>query len=143
VSLRLETASGLPPVYGDRIQVQQVIINLLINGIQAMTSVTDRRRVLVVRTQQYEADMILVAVQDFGVGVDAQNLEELFSPFYTTKPDGMGMGLSISRSIIEAHGGRIWATPNGGPGMTFQFTISATPTQRSGPNSVIATTTQQ
>jgi signal transduction histidine kinase len=120
-----------------------VIINLLINGIQSMASVTDRARVLVVRTQQYEADTILVAVQDFGVGVDAENLDQLFSPFYTTKSDGMGMGLSISRSIIEAHGGRIWATPNSGPGMTFQFTISGTPTQKLGPSSVIATATQQ
>src|SRR5262245_13436069 len=143
VSLRLETAPGLPPVYGDRIQLQQVIINLLINGIQAMASVTDRMRVLVVRTQQYEANTILVAVQDFGVGVDAENLNQLFSPFYTTKSDGMGMGLSISRSIIEAHGGRIWATPNDGPGMTFQFTISGKSTQRLGPNSVVATATQQ
>jgi PAS domain S-box-containing protein len=127
VSLRLDRVFGLPPVYGDRIQLQQVIINLVINGIQAMATLADRPRALVIRTQQHDADMVSVAVRDAGIGVACENLDRLFGAFYTTKSDGMGMGLSISRSIIEAHGGRIWATHNDGPGMTFQFTVTTRP----------------
>jgi signal transduction histidine kinase len=112
-------------VRGDRIQLQQVIINLVINGVQAMAMVTDRARALVIRTQRHEAGQVLVAVQDVGIGIEPENLDRLFSAFYTTKPDGMGMGLSICRSIIEAHGGRVWASRNTGPGVTFQFTIAA------------------
>jgi PAS domain S-box-containing protein len=123
VTMQLERAGGLPPAHGDRVQIQQVIINLVVNGIQAMASVVDRPRVLVIRTQQYDADKVLVAVQDMGVGTTSEEMDLLFSAFYTTKPEGMGMGLSISRSIIEAHHGRIWATRNSGPGMTFQFTV--------------------
>ena len=123
VAVRMELASELPPVRGDRIQLQQVLINLVINGIQAMASVTDRPRLLVIRTQRRGDDELLVAVEDAGVGIAPENLARLFSAFYTTKPDGMGMGLSISRSIVEAHGGEVWATPNSGPGMTFQFTL--------------------
>jgi C4-dicarboxylate-specific signal transduction histidine kinase len=125
VSLRLDRACGLPLVHGDRVQLQQVIINLVINGIQAMATVADRARTLVIRTQQHDAGAVRVAVRDAGVGVACEDLDRLFGAFYTTKPDGMGMGLSISRSIIEAHGGRIWATRNDGPGMTFQFTVTA------------------
>jgi PAS domain S-box-containing protein len=127
VTLRLECASGLPAVYGDRIQLQQVIINLVINGIQAMATVADRARTLLIRTHRYDANEILVAVQDAGIGVGSEDLDQLFNAFYTTKPDGMGMGLSISRSIIEAHGGRIWAIRDNGPGMIFQFTVSTNP----------------
>jgi PAS domain S-box-containing protein len=127
VTLRLECASGLPAVYGDRIQLQQVIINLVVNGIQAMATVTDRARTLLIRTHRYDADEVLVAVQDVGIGVGPEDFDRLFNAFYTTKPDGMGMGLSISRSIIEAHGGRIWAIRDDGPGMTFQFTVSTHP----------------
>jgi PAS domain S-box-containing protein len=123
-AVRTQPASELPPVRGDRIQLQQVLINLAINGIQAMASVTDRARVLVIRTQRYGDDELLVAVEDAGVGIAPENLPRLFSAFYTTKPDGMGMGLSISRSIVEAHGGRLSATCNSGAGMTFQFTLS-------------------
>jgi C4-dicarboxylate-specific signal transduction histidine kinase len=123
VTMQLELAPELPPLRGDRIQLQQVIINLVINGFQAMSMVTDRRRLLFVRTQQHGSDHVLVAVQDAGVGIEPENLGRLFSAFYTTKPDGMGMGLSICRSIVEAHGGSVWATPNAGAGMTFQFTI--------------------
>jgi C4-dicarboxylate-specific signal transduction histidine kinase len=123
VTLRLDREFGLPSAYGDRIQLQQVVINLVINGIQAMATVTDRPRVLVIRTQQDAADTVRVAVRDAGVGIVSEDQDQLFSAFYTTKPDGMGMGLSISRSIVEAHGGRIWATRNDGPGMTFQFTL--------------------
>jgi signal transduction histidine kinase len=124
VALRLELASGLPTVRGDRIQLQQVIINLIINGLQAMAMVTDRARVLTIRTQPYESDQVLVAVEDVGVGIEPESLARLFNAFYTTKPNGMGMGLSICRSIVEAHWGRAWASRNIGPGMTFQFTIS-------------------
>jgi PAS domain S-box-containing protein len=125
VAVRTQLASELPPVRGDRIQLQQVLINLAINGIQAMASATDRARVLVIRTQRHGDDELLVAVEDAGVGIAPENLARLFSAFYTTKPDGMGMGLSISRSIVEEHGGRVWATRNSGPGMTFQFAVSA------------------
>jgi C4-dicarboxylate-specific signal transduction histidine kinase len=124
VELRSQLAPELPPALGDRVQLQQVLINLVINGIQAMAAVTDRARVLVVRTQRHDANQILVAVEDTGIGIDNENLDRLFGAFYTTKPDGMGMGLSISRSIVETHGGSIQATRNSGPGMTFQFTLS-------------------
>ena len=125
VAIRLELASGLLPVRGDRIQLQQVIVNLLVNGMEAMATVRDRERVLIVRTQRHQADGVLVAIEDAGVGIKPENADRLFSAFYTTKPDGLGMGLSIVRSIIEAHGGRVWASPNAGPGMTFQFALSA------------------
>jgi signal transduction histidine kinase len=122
--VRTQLASELPPVLGDRVQLQQVLINLVMNGIQAMVPVTDRARVLVIRTQRHDANQILVAVVDAGIGIESENLDRLFGAFYTTKPDGMGMGLSISRSIVETHGGSIRATRNRGPGMTFQFTLS-------------------
>jgi C4-dicarboxylate-specific signal transduction histidine kinase len=124
VRLELQLAPGLPTVRGDRIQLQQVIINLVINAVQAMATVTDRARVVVIRTQAHESDQVLVAVEDVGIGVAPESLDRLFSAFYTTKPDGLGIGLSICRSIIQAHGGRVWASRNIGPGMTFQFTIS-------------------
>jgi signal transduction histidine kinase len=92
---------------------------------EAMAGVRERERVLVVRTQRHQADGVLVAIEDTGVGIKPENADRLFSAFYTTKPDGLGMGLSIVRSIIEAHGGRVWASPNAGPGMTFQFALSA------------------
>jgi PAS domain S-box-containing protein len=123
VAVRTELAAGLPPVWGDRVQVQQVLLNLVMNGIEAMKAVTDRPRVLRIQAQPHEAGHMLVAVQDTGIGLDPQSLARLFEPFYTTKPAGMGMGLSISRSIVEAHGGRLWATPNVGPGVTMQFTL--------------------
>jgi PAS domain S-box-containing protein len=124
VAIRLELASGLPPIHGDRIQIQQVIINLVVNGLEAMAAVTSRERILIVRTQRSQSDHVLVAVEDVGVGIEPENANQLFSAFYTTKPDGLGMGLSICRSIIEAHGGQVWASANAGPGMTFQFTLS-------------------
>jgi PAS domain S-box-containing protein len=125
VTLRVELAANLPPVCGDRIQLQQVIFNLAINGFQALSTVTDRPRVLSIRTQKHDDDQVLVAVEDVGVGIEPEDSQQLFSPFYTTKPDGMGMGLSICRAIVEAHGGRLWAQRNDGPGMTFQFTLCA------------------
>ena len=123
VALRTELAGELPPVLGDRVQLQQVILNLVMNGVEAMSSVADRPRELLVRSRQHESAQVLVAVQDSGVGIDRKNLEKIFDPFYTTKSQGMGMGLAISRSIVENHGGRLWAAPNDGPGATFQFTL--------------------
>jgi len=122
-SLRLELAPALPPVLGDRVQLQQVIINLVINGIQAMETVAGRSRDLCIRSRPYETDRVLVAVEDCGAGIDPEHADRLFNAFFTTKPDGMGMGLSICRSIIEAHGGRVWASGHAGPGATFQFTL--------------------
>ena len=123
VSLRTELAAGLPPVLGDRIQLQQVILNLVMNGMEALSSVADRSRELLIRSGTHEPQSIFVAVRDAGIGLDSQTLDRIFDAFFTTKPEGMGMGLSISRTIIEAHGGRLWATPHDGPGATFQFTL--------------------
>jgi C4-dicarboxylate-specific signal transduction histidine kinase len=126
-SLRLELAPALPVVPGDRVQLQQVLINLVINAIQAMASVADRPRDLRIRSQQGDDGHVLVAVTDSGSGIEADNMNELFKAFFTTKPSGMGMGLSICRSIIEAHGGRVSAANNAGPGATFQFTLPTNP----------------
>jgi PAS domain S-box-containing protein len=123
VALRMELAADVPPVLGDRVQLQQVILNLVMNGVEAMASVADRPRELLIYSHQHESDKVLVAVQDSGIGIDSQNLEKIFDTFYTTKSQGMGMGLAISRSIVENHGGRLWAAPNDGPGATFQFTL--------------------
>jgi len=121
-SLRTELASALPPVLGDRVQLQQVVINLLINGVEAMAPIMDRPRELLIRSQ-HDAGQVHVAVRDSGIGIDSKTAEQLFSAFFTTKPSGMGMGLSISRSIIRAHGGRLWASPNPDHGAAFQFTV--------------------
>jgi len=123
VSVRTEFASALPDILGDRVQLQQVIINLVVNGIEAMQSVTDRQRELVIRSGQDEASQVFVSVTDCGVGISAENADRLFNPFFTTKPGGMGMGLSICRSIIDAHGGRLWATANVSRGATVQFVL--------------------
>jgi len=122
VSLRTDLASALPAVLGDRVQLQQVLINLVMNGMEAMELVMDRPRELLIRSQ-HEAERVLVAVQDSGTGIKADNIDQMFDAFFTTKPRGMGMGLSISRSIIEAHSGRLWACANAGPGVTFQFSL--------------------
>jgi PAS domain S-box-containing protein len=123
VSLRTELTSPLPMVLGDRVQLQQVIINLVINAIQAMQSVTNRSRELVIRSGQDETSQVIVSVTDCGVGISAENADRLFNPFFTTKSSGMGMGLSICRSIMEAHGGRLWASANLPHGATFQFSL--------------------
>jgi PAS domain S-box len=123
VSLRTELAPTLPMILGDRVQLQQVIINLAMNGMEAMQSVTDRPRELVIRSRQDEADQVLVSVTDCGVGIPAENADRLFNAFFTTKSSGMGMGLSVCRSIMEAHGGRLWATANVPHGATLQFTL--------------------
>ncbi len=123
VALRTEFADDLPPVTGDRVQLQQVILNLLLNAADAMNGVDDRPRQLVIRTKCDEANHVCLSVQDVGIGVDPQRADKLFEPFYTTKSGGMGIGLSVSRSIIESHHGRLWAAPNDGPGATFSFSI--------------------
>jgi len=123
VLLRMELAPALPMILGDRVQLQQVIINLVMNGIEAMQSVADRPRQLVIRSRQDEPQQVLASVTDCGVGISAENAERLFNAFFTTKSGGMGMGLSICRSIIETHGGRLWATTNLPHGATFQFTL--------------------
>ncbi len=122
VSLRMELASFLPMVLGDRVQLQQVFINLVMNGIEAMQSVTDRSRELVIRSG-HETGQVIVSVTDCGVGISAENADRLFTAFFTTKSSGMGMGLSICRSIMDAHGGRLLATANPPHGATFQFSL--------------------
>ena len=123
VMLRPELADDLPLVTGDRVQLQQVILNLLRNGSDAMSTVEDRPRQLVIRTERDDGDRVRLTVQDAGVGFDPQAADRLFDAFYTTKGDGMGIGLSVSRSIIERHHGRLWAALNDGPGATFSFSI--------------------
>jgi predicted ATPase/signal transduction histidine kinase len=124
VVLRMELAADLPPITGDRVQLQQVVLNLILNGIEAMSTVQDHPRELVIRTQRGEDDdEVCVAVQDSGIGLDPKSREQIFDAFHTTKPSGLGLGLPISRSIVEGHGGRLWALSNDGPGATFQFTL--------------------
>ena len=126
VILQTQLAANLPPVMGDRVQLQQVLLNLMLNGIEAMSTVEDRPRELVIRTQRSEGnDAVCVAVQDSGIGVDPKSGERIFDAFHTTKPDGLGLGLSISRSIVQDHGGRLSAVSNDGPGATFQFWVPA------------------
>ena len=123
VLLRMELAPTLPMILGDRVQLQQVIINLVMNGIESMQSVTDRPRELVIRSGQDETQQVLLSVTDCGVGISAENANRLFNAFFTSKSSGLGMGLSICRSIVEAHGGRLSGSGNEGPGATFQFVL--------------------
>jgi len=127
VTMRAQCPVDVPPALGDRIQLQQVILNLVMNAIEAMKEVNGRPREVLIRCEQKEPGTILVAVRDSGIGVDPQGMDRIFDAFYTTKPGGLGMGLSISRSIIEAHGGRLWTIANDDHGATFQFTL---PTER-------------
>jgi len=127
VILRQELADNLPLIAGDRIQLQQVILNLVRNACDAMSAVDDRPRELFVRTELEDGDGIRLSVTDTGVGLKPEAADRLFQAFYTTKSDGMGIGLSISRSIIEAHQGRLWAAVNNGPGVTFSFSIPCRP----------------
>jgi PAS domain S-box-containing protein len=124
VSVRTELADGLPPVKGDRVQLQQVVLNLIINAVEAMSTVAAETRELLISTTRAESE-VLITVQDSGPGLPAAGLERIFEPFHTTKPTGLGMGLSISRSIIEAHGGRLWASANVPRGAIFRFTVPA------------------
>jgi len=123
ISLRMELAPTLPNILGDRIQLQQVIINLVMNGIEAMESVATRSRELVIRSGQDETHRVFLSVTDYGVGIAVDDTDRLFKTFFTTKPSGLGMGLSICRSIVEAHGGRLSASRNEGHGATFQFVL--------------------
>jgi PAS domain S-box-containing protein len=123
VILRPELDDRLPLVTGDRVQLQQVILNLLRNASDAMSTIDDRPRDLLIRTEPDENDQVRLSVTDVGVGFEPQAADWLFEAFYTTKDDGMGIGLSVSRSIIERHCGRLWGTPNDGPGVTFSFSI--------------------
>jgi signal transduction histidine kinase len=127
VILRAELAEDLPPVTGDRVQLQQVILNLIRNASDAMSDVDDRQRKLLIRTEKDEDDHVRLTVKDSGVGFDPQAGGRLFEAFYTTKSGGMGIGLSVSRSIIESHHGFLWAAPNDGPGATFSFSIPRRP----------------
>jgi C4-dicarboxylate-specific signal transduction histidine kinase len=131
VSLQTELAPKLPRVKADRVQLQQVLLNLVVNALDSLSAVTDRPRVLRILTGPGGSEEVRVAVQDTGVGMDQEQSERLFEALFTTKPHGLGMGLAISRSIIEAHGGRLWMTPNDGPGVTFHFSL---PTQNGGAN---------
>jgi C4-dicarboxylate-specific signal transduction histidine kinase len=123
VSVAIELTPDLPVVFGDRIQLQQVVLNLMMNGIEAMTAVTDRPRRLLIRSQMQDAGQVHVSVQDSGIGVSAEVMALLFEPFFTTRSKGIGMGLPISRSIIEAHGGRLWAESTVSQGSIFQFML--------------------
>jgi C4-dicarboxylate-specific signal transduction histidine kinase len=125
VALHSELATNLPTVAGDRVQLQQVILNLIINAVEAMSSLDQGPRELLITTQPHGPIGALVAVRDSGPGLDPQTVDHLFEAFYTTKPDGMGMGLAICRSIIEAHAGQMWAASNEPRGAVFQFTLSA------------------
>jgi signal transduction histidine kinase len=121
--LQTELADGLPPVAGDRIQLQQVMLNFILNAVEAMSESSEIRRELLIRTDRDNTGGVVVSVQDSGPGLKTESLDRLFDAFYTTKPNGMGMGLSICRSIIEAHGGRVWATPSLPQGAAFHFTL--------------------
>ncbi len=123
VLLRTELAPDLPPVVGDRVQLQQVLLNLMMNSIEAMKGVAERPRELLIRSRLDASGAVLVAVQDAGVGLESQDLERVFQTFFTTKAEGLGMGLAICRLIVEAHGGRLWANPNVPCGAVFQFTL--------------------
>jgi C4-dicarboxylate-specific signal transduction histidine kinase len=127
VVLQSELAGDLPTISGDRIQLQQVIVNLLRNASDAMVGVHDRPRELLIRTEREDGDRVRVMVRDTGLGFDRQSTDKLFDAFYTTKRDGMGIGLSISRSIVERHHGRLWAEANDGRGATFSFSIPRSP----------------
>jgi C4-dicarboxylate-specific signal transduction histidine kinase len=123
-SVETALAEDLPLIEGDRVQLQQVVLNLMVNAVQAMASVAEGPRELLITTAQAEPNGVLVAVKDSGPGLTPVGLEHLFDPFYTTKPGGLGVGLSICRSIVEAHGGRLWVSPNLPRGAIFHFTVA-------------------
>jgi PAS domain S-box-containing protein len=142
VSLQTEFATGLPLIEGDRIQLQQVILNLILNAVEAMSGLDNGTREARISTKREASNAMLVTVRDFGPGLDPQSVDRLFKAFYTTKPDGLGMGLAICRSIIQAHGGRLWATANEPRGAVFQFTLplerdETVPVEHAGPMSAV------
>jgi PAS domain S-box-containing protein len=130
VSIRRDLVADLPKITADRVQMQQVLMNLMLNGIEAMK---ETGGVLTIKTEQYEAGQVLISVSDTGVGLPAGTAEKIFTAFFTTKPQGSGMGLAISKSIVESHGGRIWANGDGGRGATFHFTLPAAPPETNPP----------
>lgn len=130
VTIRLELEADLPPVCGDRVQLQQVVLNLLMNGLDAMRESSAGERVVVLRTSRAGPAAVVVVVEDSGTGIEGADLEHVFHAFYTTKPDGLGMGLAIARSIVEAHGGRLHGRNNPGGGATFSFTLPTPETER-------------
>jgi signal transduction histidine kinase len=123
IVLRLEIADDLPPVVGDRVQLQQVVLNLLLNAVEAMAGVDNRPRQMLVRIERGDGDRVQFAVTDSGVGFDSKHADKLFDPSFTTKREGMGIGLCVSRRIIESHGGQLWASSNAGQGATVTFSI--------------------
>jgi signal transduction histidine kinase len=123
VPMTLDLAPGLPRVRGDRVQLQQVILNLVLNGVEAMGAPNGRDHALVVRTSRAGADAVSVAIEDSGSGIDMEQVERMFEPLYTTKAEGLGMGLAISRTIVDAHGGELRASSNPEGGATFHFTL--------------------
>jgi len=125
IRLRTELEPELPLVYGDRVQLQQVILNLVVNGIEAMSEVRNRTRELLIKSERVDSERVQVSVRDCGCGLEVDQVDHLFEAFFTTKPGGIGMGLSISRTIIESHGGKLWATANPDYGATFQFALPA------------------
>jgi signal transduction histidine kinase len=130
VVLHTQLRRDLPPVLGDRVELQQVLLNLFINAVEAMSAVAERPRELVVATADHDPANVIVSVRDTGTGLDPRIGDHVFDAFYTTKPGGMGMGLSICRSIVQNHGGRLWAEANDGPGTTFRFTVPRAPAPR-------------
>ena len=121
--VRTQFADTLSPVAGDRVQLQQVVLNLVMNAIEAMSSVGARPRELVIKTQNIDAECVQATVEDSGTGIASDAVDKIFDSFYTTKSRGMGMGLSISRSILQSHGGRLWAVGKDTPGTMFHFTV--------------------
>ena len=123
MALETELSDHVPLIFADRIQLQQVILNLILNAVQAMSGVNERSRELLISTEQDASGTVLVTVQDSGPGLDPESVARAFDAFYTTKPQGMSIGLAICRSIVEAHGGKLWAIANKDRGATFQFTL--------------------
>jgi signal transduction histidine kinase len=127
ISLRTELSDDLPLVIADRVQLQQVMLNLILNSSEAMSRPGWQLRELLIRSEKTKPDEIMVTVQDTGVGIDPRGQEHVFDAFFTGKEGGLGLGLTISRTIVEAHGGKLWSTPNEGQGATFQFTLPTSP----------------
>jgi len=124
IIVQAEANSQLPEVIGNRVQLQQVLVNLIMNAVDAMAARVEPR-ILSIKSDLYEADRVVLSVADTGTGIGSQDIDRMFNPLFTTKPDGMGMGLSICRAIIEAHEGRLWFAPNTPQGAVFQFTLQA------------------
>lgn len=130
ITIHSELADCLPNIYADRVQIQQVLMNLMLNGIEAMKDLGAGGGELTIKSQKEDDGHVLLSVRDTGVGLRPEDGEEIFNAFFTTKQQGTGMGLAVSRSIVESHGGRLWAIPNDGPGATFQFTLPNEATTR-------------